>query len=121
MSSVSLESNGFAWKLLNDEVFKDVKFTLDNVMKLHVSQGIGASVRKAQTLMAFHEDYLWNIGLLGTHDLETLLNTLVFSLGKGCALHAGKEHYSLRAPPFQSQFQFMQDEEGLVFLHYKED
>ena len=45
-----LETLGFAWKLLNDDNFKSVKFTLDNVMKLHTSQGIGVSVKQDQVL-----------------------------------------------------------------------
>ena len=39
-----LETLGFGWKILNEEPFKDVKFTLDNVMKLRTSEGIGNSV-----------------------------------------------------------------------------
>ena len=91
-----LECLGFAWKLLNDETFKEVKYTLDNLMKLRTSQGIGNVVKKAQILSFCDEDYLWSIGLLGDQDLDTLLNTVVFTIGKGCALRAGKEHYALR-------------------------
>ena len=58
---------------------------------------------------------------MGTGDPSTLLNTVVFILGKGCALRAGKEHRSLRAPPFCSQFEFMHDNEGTIFLRYSED
>ena len=71
---------GFSWKFLDDDMFKDVKFILDNLMKVCVSQGLEVSVKKAQTLMPFDEDYLWNIGLLGTHNPEVLLNTMVFNL-----------------------------------------
>ena len=28
-----LETEGFSWRLISDEVFKEVKFTLDNTMK----------------------------------------------------------------------------------------
>ena len=116
----NLESIGFAWKLLNEEGFKDVKYTLDNVMKLRTQQGLGVSVRKAQVLSAMDEDYLWSIGYLGTYNPEVLLNTLVFVIGKGLALWAGKEHHRLRAPPFDSQLQFMHDEDG-IFIRYTED
>ena len=37
---------GFAWKLLNNDDFKEICFTLDNLMKLRTSQGIGISVKK---------------------------------------------------------------------------
>ena len=115
-----LETLGFGWKILNEEPFKNIKFTLDNVMKMRTSQGIGNSVRKAQVLTSTDEEYLWSLGLFGTHSPEALLNTLVFMIGKGFALRAGKEHHALRAPPFDSQIEFMHDEGG-VFLRYTED
>ena len=116
-----LETLGFGWQLLNDEAFREVKFTLDNLMKLRVSQGIGITVKKAQFLSPVDEDFLWNLGLLGTHTPDVLLSTVIFCLGKGCALRAGKEHYRFRRPPFKSQFSFMHDEDGQVFLRYCED
>ena len=116
-----LETIGFGWKLINDGDFSDIKFTLDNLMKLRVSQGIGIGVKQAQFLNAMDEDVLWNLGLLGQHCPEVLLNTVIFMLGKGCALCAGKEHYALRRPPYNSQFTFMHDDEGQVFLRYCED
>ena len=36
-----LECMGFAFKLINDPAFCDLKFTLDNTMKAQVCQGIG--------------------------------------------------------------------------------
>ena len=116
-----LETLGIVWKLLNNDVFHNVKFTLDNLMKIRAAQGLGISVKKAQILMSFDEEYLWSLGLLGTHCPEVLLNTLLFMIGKGCALCAAKEHYPLRVPPFSSQFSFMTDEEGQIFVRYKEE
>ena len=90
-----LETIGLCWKLLNEERFSEVKFTLDNMMKLHTSQGIGNSVRKAEILSKDQEEILWSLGLLGYQDAETLLNTVVFMIGKGFALRAGEEHQAL--------------------------
>ena len=115
-----LESIGFGWKLISEESFKEVKFTLDNVMKLRTRDGLGLSVRKAEVLNSLDEEYLWNMGYFGVHTPEVLSNTLVFVIGKGFALRAGKEHHCLRSPPFDSQFQFMNDEGG-VFIRYTED
>ena len=42
-----LETKGFCWRLLSNDVFKDIKFTLDNMMKIRTSQGIGVSVKRA--------------------------------------------------------------------------
>ena len=116
-----LDTLGFNWKLLNQEIFSDVRFTLDNLMKIRVSQGLGISVKKAQVLSISDEDYLWSIGLLGTDEPNQLINTLVLIIGKGFTLRAGKEHQVLRAPPFNSQFTFMHDCEGCVFIRYNED
>ena len=39
----------------------------------------------------------------------------------GAALHAGKEHHSLRSPPNESQFTFQFDDSGTMFIRYTED
>ena len=116
-----LECRGYGYKLINDESFRDLKFTLDNTMKARTAQGIGISVRRAQVLSATDEDYLWSTGLLGTDYPDQLLNTVVFAVGKGFALRAGKEHRMLRAIPYNSQFTFMRDPDGEIFLRYTED
>ena len=61
-------------------------------MKLRTSQGVGKKVKQADILTSTHEEYLWSVGLLGLLNPETLLATVVIMIGKGCALHAGKEH-----------------------------
>ena len=50
-----------------------------------------------------------------------LLNTVVFLIGKGCALTAGKEHRALRSPPFQSQFTFVHNNSGGYVIRCPED
>ena len=90
-------------------------------MKDRCQRGIGVNVRQAQVLSQFEEEVLWNQGLLGTKNPTTLLNTVVFIIGKGFALHAGKEHRALRSPPFNSQISFMHDDEGNVFARYTEE
>ena len=116
-----LETQGFAFKLVNDPAFKDLKFTLDNTMKARTLQGIGTSVKQAEILSATDEDLLWSLGLLCTSTPHQLLHTVIFSIGKGFALRAGKEHRALRGLPFDSQFTFMRDPDGEVFLCYTED
>ena len=53
-----LECLGFAFKVINDEAFHDVKHTLDNMMKEHVASGIGLTVKQAEVLSVTDEDYL---------------------------------------------------------------
>ena len=55
-----LECLSFAFKLINDPAFKDLKYTLDSTMKAHTSQGIGISVKQAEILTATDEDLLWS-------------------------------------------------------------
>ena len=91
-----LETKGIIWRLLDDDCFSDLKFTLDNVMKQRTSAGIGISVRKADVISKTDEDILWSRGVLGTDDPEQLLNTVVYIVGLHCAWRAGKEHRFLR-------------------------
>ena len=116
-----LESAGLAWKLLSNDEFIQIRYTLDNLMKDRTARGIGVNVRKAQILNQFDEDLLWSLGLLGSHSPSVLLDTIVFIVGKGCAFRTGKEHRALCSPPFSSQFQFVHDNEGQVFLRYSEE
>ena len=74
-------------------------------------------------MSSFDEDLLWNLGLLGTSSPTILLSTVVFLLGKGCALRAGKEHRVLQSSPFKSQCKFLCDGnvDGQIFIRYFED
>ena len=116
-----LETLGMAFKLLNQDAFRDIRFTLDNVMKACTAQGIGISVRRAQILSTTDEDYLWSIGRLGTSNPDQLLTTLVFMIGKGFALRADKEHQNLRNSYYNSQLSFVKDEDGDLLIRYTED
>ena len=61
------------------------------------------------------------MGLLGTSNLLTLLNNVVFIISKRFALRAGKEHRQLRAPHFNSQLKFLKDSTVSMFIRYTED
>ena len=116
-----LETKGFTWKLLSDDTFKDIRFTLDNTMKQCTQQGLGNSARKAQVLSITDKDILWNIGLLGTDNPEVLLQTVMFTLGLSYSLQAGKEHYVLRSIPFDLQFTFLYDSRGRLYFKFCKD
>ena len=116
-----LETFGFTWKLIDDVEFTDLKYTLDNIMKQRVSEGVGLSVHQANVLSFSDEDYLWMNGFLGKGNPEQLLNTVVFVLGLSCALRAGKEHRNLRSFGFNSQFTWHVDYDGKRYFTYKED
>lgn len=116
-----LETIGFSWKLLDDEAFKDLKFTLDNLMKVRCRSGLGNSVRQAQVITFEEEDRMWQNGVLGVDTPEKLVRTLVYLLGLSCALRAGKEHRVLRALDRNSQFCLRYDDDGYRYLLYRED
>ena len=115
-----LECLGFSFRVISDDTSRDVKFTLDNLMKHHTATGIGISVRKAQVLSSTNEDYLWSLEYLGINTPDKLLNTVVFCIGKGFTLCAGQEHRALRGLGFNSQLTFMRDSDGEIFLRYTE-
>ena len=108
----------FTWKLLNEDNFQRIRFTLDNMMKCCTTEGVGNSVRKAQVITFTDEDLLWSLGLLGTHSPQVLSDTVLFTLGMSCALRAGKEHRLLHSIPFKSQFEFLCDENAHMYFHY---
>ena len=91
------------------------------MMKKRTSEGIGICVKQAEILSGSEEEILWSKGLLGVWNPHVLLNTVVFCIGKGCALRAGQEHRLLRSQPFDSQLHFLYDESGTMFIRYSED
>ena len=116
-----LENLGFTFKLLNDDKFTKIRFTLDNVIKKRVAEGVDGAVCHAQVLSFTDTDLLWSLELLGIHSTEVLINTVVVMLGLSCALRAGEQHRSLQSPPFNSQFEFLYDDNGQLYFKYKED
>ena len=53
-----LETLGFTFKLLNDDTFSKIRFTLDNLMKKRVAEGVDSAVRQAQVLSFSDTDML---------------------------------------------------------------
>ena len=116
-----LETYGFKWKLIDDTDFRELKFTLDNMMKANTASGIRIAVHQAEVLSFSDEDFLWNNGFLGKSTPQKLLNTVVFVLGMSCALRAGKEHRALRSMGFKSQITWYMHRDGSRFFVYRED
>ena len=67
-----LESNAIYWRLISDEEFSDLKWTLDNLMKQRYESGVGQTVHQAEVLHLSDEEILWSLGLLGTHSPQVL-------------------------------------------------
>ena len=79
--------------------------------------------KQAMVIMYEYENELWDKGLLGENDPDTLRNTVLFLIGINCILCAGDEHYYLRCemPNKPSQLQFKRNSKGEKCLVYTED
>ena len=53
-----LESIGLMWRLLSDEKFVDLRYTLDNVMKDRCALNVGGQARKADVLSETDIDFV---------------------------------------------------------------
>lgn len=81
--------------LWTDYNFKGFQDSLDGEMKRLTSQGVGVIKKQAEAFSREEENLLWEKKLLGDSDAYTLLNTLVFLIGKFFSLRGGKEHRAL--------------------------
>ena len=73
--------------------------------------------RQAEPITVEEENKLWEKGVLGESDPQTLLDTVVFLSGIHFAHRSGQEHRSLKL----SQFELQTDEDGSLFLLYTEN
>ena len=116
-----LETYGFNCKLVDGTYFKNIWFTLDNVMKDRCARGIAMLWNKLKSSGLLMKNYF---GLMVFWALTILNNFLIlysFMLGLTCTLRTGKEHRSLHSPGFNSQFEYKFNDEGVWYTMYKED
>ena len=102
-----------------DEDFIDFKKSLDAEMKRLQSKGLGAKKRQAEPIADHEEERLWEMGLLGDHCPQALLDTMIFYNGIYFALRSGREHRQLRLRP--CQIQVIEKEGERPYLQYTED
>ncbi len=116
-----LEKRGLMWKLIEDDEFSTVKFTLDNLMKAHCADR--TSVTNSVKSIGFsEEDKMWQSNVLGEDEPAKLRDTVMFLIGLTCALRGGQEHQDLRCPGHDSQFSVEEDSvTGGKVLVYKAD
>ena len=74
---------------------------ISEAQKRLISEGVGVQVKQAEPFGKDEEDILWNKGLLGSENPRTLLNTMVFVLGKCFALRGGQEHRGRKFKQFK--------------------
>ena len=106
-------------KLFENPTLYDFRSTLDSEMKCLNATGNYLNKRQAQPIPAKQEDRLWELGLLGDHNAQVLLNTIVFQVGLYFAVRSGNEHRRLRHSP--SQIQLYEPPGECAYLVYHED
>ena len=66
--------------------------------------------KQAAPLTEQNEEKLWQAGVLGVHNSQALLNTMIYMSGLYFALRSGDEHRLLRHNPCQIQLVECPDE-----------
>ena len=116
-----LRNNGrAALNIFDDPMFKHFQDTLDGEMKRLTSLGVGANVRQAQAFSEEQEELLWKYDLLGCDSPVTLLNTMVFLIGKNFSLRRGKEHRALKFSQLRVEAATGDEPEKLVYTSFGE-
>ena len=116
-----LETRGYTYHLIDDDLFREIRFTLDNLMKRRTILGLGNHVRQAQIITFEDEELMWKKGVLGSGSPRQLVDTILYKVGLCCALRAGKEHRVLRSIGRNSQFKFAYDFDNQLYVEYRED
>ena len=88
-------------------------------MKRLQGLGLGSQKKQAEPLTEENEEKLWQAGVLGTHNPQALLNTMIYMNGLYFALRSGDEHRQLRHSPCQIQLVECLDQKP--YLKYTED
>ena len=88
---------GFNEKLMSG-AFKEVRNTLDNMMKERSHEGVGKRPER-ESVTAEHEQILWEKNVLGESNPDQLRKTVFFLLGCRLGLRGCEEHYDLRRYP----------------------
>ena len=122
MVQMYLNTKKIYWKLLSkdDEIFSDVYYVVDNVMKEGARQGLG-SVKHATPVSIEMEEQMWETGVLGESTPVQLRNTLMYMLGINLCLRGGEEHKKLIRPGFEPQIKVALDDKGHKCLIYTEE
>ena len=101
----------------NDPEFKFLRDVLDAQMKDLCSHGVGSSKKQAEPISEEEENRLWELGLLGDLNAQTLLDTMVWMCDLYFALRSGVEHRNLRP----DQIKLFEPPSSPAYLLYTED
>ena len=91
-----------------DPCFSEFYSILDSRMKDLLQKGHGTTVKQADPITQEDEEKLWNLGVFGVSDPQTLQYTVFFYACKLFGLRGRDEHRDLKC----SQFEIDQDKKG---------
>ena len=98
-------------------MYNGFRVALDGEMKRLRASGLGVKKRQAEPITIEEENLLWEKGVLGDGDPQTLIDTILFLCGIHFALRSGQEHRDLKI----SQFEVQVDQDGATYLLYTEN
>jgi len=114
-----LRISGVSVDIFKDKEFIKFRNVLDSEMKRLQALGLGTKKRKAEVITCEDEEAMWEKGILGDSNPQSLLNTMVYMNGLYFALRGGKEHRQLRHQP--SQITLVEKPGEKPYLLYNED
>ena len=100
-----------------DKEFAGMRRTLDAEMKSLRAEGLGTTPKQAEPLTPQDEEKLWAAGVLGDHNPQALVDTMVFMCGLYFAMRSGQEHRRLRI----DQIRLIEPPNESAFLVYTEN
>ena len=86
-----------------DPEFADFRASIDAEMKHLQAAGLGSKCKQAEALTREEVETLWEKGLLGDANPQSLVDTMLFMNGLLFVLRSGHEHHQLRFDPPQIQ------------------
>lgn len=84
----------------NDCRFSEFRKILDSKMKDLLKRGFGTSIKQAELIMSQDEESMWNKGIFGDKDSETLQHTMFYYNCKLFGLRGHDEHHELECSQF---------------------
>ena len=111
-----LEINQRHLSLIDRSDFPSIYYALDVSMKNSAKSGIGLTTKQAEPITSEQENELWEKGVLGLQNPQSLQNALFFMVGMHFALRGGKSHRELTIDNFSIKC----DQQGNKFLLYVE-